>query len=92
MLFAGVISTPRDQAEVERQIRLTELFLKEQNRGKGPGFVLDGFGTLLDKKMILSMFTKFLALSSIMLTILRKAYEEPRKIMQEESLLYGQEA
>ncbi|CAE7659799.1 unnamed protein product [Symbiodinium microadriaticum] len=62
------------------EIRLTETYLNEVNRGQGLGFVLYGFKTVVDKRMILSMFAKFAAASSLLLTLLREVYSQEKEM------------
>ncbi|CAE7832279.1 unnamed protein product [Symbiodinium sp. KB8] len=68
------------KVEVDREIRLTETYLNEVNRGQGLGFVLYGFKTVVDKRMILSMFAKFAAASSLLLTLLREVYSQEKEM------------
>ncbi|CAE7767248.1 unnamed protein product [Symbiodinium sp. CCMP2592] len=68
------------KAEVDREIRLTETYLNKVNRGQGLGFVLYGFKTVVDKRMILSIFAKFAAASSLLMTLLREVYSQEKEM------------
>ena len=73
-----------DGLENDDQIRLTESYIKESNRGQGLGFVL--FGTVINTRFISASTIKLAASASFLLSffyhILIK-YSVPRKLLSE---------
>ncbi|CAE7300694.1 unnamed protein product [Symbiodinium sp. CCMP2592] len=74
-------------AEVDREIRLIRSFIKDANRGNGLGFKL--LGTVVDKQTIISMATKLIAASSVVVTLLRQVYKVGQDEMEAQALLRG---
>ncbi|CAE7189679.1 unnamed protein product [Symbiodinium sp. CCMP2456] len=74
-------------AEVDREVRLMRSFIKDANRGNGLGFKL--LGTVVDKQMIISIVTKLVAASSVVVTLLRQVYKAGQDEVEAEHLLAG---
>jgi len=80
-------------AEVDREVRLVRSFIKDANRGNGLGFKV--LGTVVNKQMIVSMVTKMVAASSVVVTLLRQVYKagqdevEARGLLQGDGPVYG---
>lgn len=70
--------------EDDVQVRLTESFIKESNRGQGLGFVF--FGTVINTRFIKALFLKIAASASLLFSVFYKvlaSYTIARRLLSE---------
>jgi len=61
-------------ADDDKHIRMTEVYMQQENNGQGIGFVMYGTGAVVNKRMLTSMMVKILAGSSVALGFIQSFF------------------